>query len=378
MFTPPFCPYKTCSYHTHPPKNRWWWNFGTHHTRCFGEVPRFQCSGCGHTFSTQTFSTDYYAKRIIHYPRLELLLSSSMSVRALARAFGCSCGSIANRTDRLARQEIAAHAELRRQAFRNEDICIDGLVSFDRSQFFTSDTTISITAGSRFALSFTHATLRRSGVMRQSQKNRRDLLYRGIDFEPHALERSFTELLDELARDRPPLPDKPLVIITDEKLEYRRAFLAHPLFRDQDQDRRVVHHTVYSTLPRTYANPLFPSNYLDREIRKDQAAHRRESTCFGRSVANGLARMACYLGWHNYRKRYLVKAPVSDTRTHAQAAGIPPDVIQSVRSKMFKKRAFLSLLSLDRVEERIWMKLFPTLGATGNPYQADFVFGLRG
>jgi hypothetical protein len=362
MTSPPFCPYKACLCHAHPPKARWWRRFGFHPTHCFGDVPRFQCLSCGRTFSTQTFSTDYYAKRKIDYRRLEELLSSSMSVRSLARSFGCSCGSILNRSDRLARQAIAAHAELRPHAGRYEDVCIDGFVGFDRSQYFPNNITLSITADSRYVLSFTHATLRRSGTMHPAQKQRRDQLYRGLEFERRALERSFAQLLDELERDRPPRLHKPLVIITDEKLEYERAFVAHRLFRFQDEERRVARRRVNSKLPRTSYNPLFPSNYLDREIRKDQATHRRESTCFGRNVANGLSRLACYLGWHNYKKRFLIKAPVEDTRTHGEEAGVPTRAIELVRETLFTCRAFLSLIKLDEVEERIWKKAFPTPG----------------
>ena len=372
MTKPPFCPYKACTYHTHPPRDRWWRPAGFYQTACFGVVPRFQCLHCGRTFSAQTFSPDYYAKRRIDYRRLETLLSSSMSVRSLARSFRCSCGSILNRSDRLARQELAAHASLRPHARRYEAVCIDGFVGFDRSQYFPNNITLSITASSRFVLAFTHATIRRSGTMRPSQKLHRDLLYRGLLFEHKALERSFTELLDELERDRPPRPYKPLVVITDEKLEYERSFIVHPLYRSQDEEHRTVHLTVNSKLPRTYLNPLFPSNYLDREIRKDQAAHRRESTCFGRNVANGLSRMACYLGWHNYHKRYSIKASVADQRTHGEEAGIPREEISRTRRRISTRRAFLSLTRLDRLEERIWKKDSPTLGFPKPSYLPAF------
>jgi hypothetical protein len=375
MFSPPFCPYARCKFHNHPPKDPWWRDFGHYHTICFGEVPRFQCLDCGHTFSTQTFSTNYYAKKKIDYSRLEQQLSSSMSVRSLATSFHCSCGSILNRIDRLSRQSLAAQAQLRPMASNYDSVCIDGLVSFDRSQFFPNNISLSITSSARFVLAFTHASLRRSGAMRETQKKRRDLLYDGLRFEHKALERSFTELLDELERDRPPKPNMPLVIITDEKIEYERAFVAHPLFRDQDEDRRVAHITVNSKLPRTFSNPLFPSNYLDREIRKDQASHRRETACFGRNVANGLSRMACYLGWHNYRKRYLIKAPVVEDRTHGEVAGIPRQAIEAVRRRLFTKRAFLSLTSLDKPEERVWKKSFPTPGTTKAAYLPAFAFG---
>jgi hypothetical protein len=35
MFSPPFCPYKACINHTHPPKERWWRKDGSHQTICF-------------------------------------------------------------------------------------------------------------------------------------------------------------------------------------------------------------------------------------------------------------------------------------------------------------------------------------------------------
>ncbi len=372
MSTPPFCPNPMCENHTTPPANRWWNKKGSHHTRCFGAVPRFRCLACRRTFSTQTFSTNYYAKKKIDYRRLEELISSSMSIRSLSRSFGCSCGSVQNRIDRLARQALAAHAILRPRANSDEDVCIDGLVSFDRSQYFPNNITISITAESRFVLSFTHATLRRSGSMRLEQKKRRKDLYQGIEFEPFAIQRSFTEILNELERDRPPRKHRPLVITTDEKIEYKRAFLSHRLFCNQDEEHRTVHRTVNSRLPRTALSPLFPSNYLDREIRKDQASHRKETTCFSRAVANGLSRMACYLGWHNYEKPYLIKARVTQARTHGEEAGIPKDRIKSIRREMFRKRAFYSMTILDPTEERIWKKSFPTLGRTRPVYLPEY------
>lgn len=372
MIAPPFCPYKECAYYRHPPEGRWWRRCGFHHTRCFGPVARFQCLTCRRTFSTQTFSLDFYAKRRIEYRQLENWNASSMSVRALGRNLGCSCASVLNRLDRLARQSIACHAHLRPCAHRYEDVAIDGFVSFDRSQYFPNNITISVASASRYALAFTHATLRRSGTMRDVQKKRRDAVYRGVVFERRSLERSFSELLDELERDRPPRPGRPLVVITDEKLEYERAFVSHRLARSQDAEHRVVHHRVNSRLPRTCLNPLFPSNYLDREIRKDQAAHHRETTCFSRSVANGMSRMACYLGWHNYQKRFSVKWPVRNTMTHAEMAGIDRRVLADARWRMFHERAFMSRLKLDALETRIWRKDIPTPGQGESGYIPKF------
>lgn len=362
MVNPPFCPNPGCHHHSDPPAQRWWVGAGFHSTLCSGKVRRFRCLSCGRSFSERTFSIDYYAKKTVDYRKLEGLAGASMCVRALGRAMGLSCDSVQNRFDRLSRQSLACHTRLRSKAGNYDSVSIDGFVSFDRSQYFPNEVTIALTSRARYVLSFTHASLKRSGMMRVSQKQRRDTLYSGLSFERGAIERSFSELLNGLARDRAPSRFRPLVVITDEKPDYARALSRHALFLCQDEDHRVAHLTVNSRLPRTTKNPLFPSNYLDREIRKDQAAHRRETTCFARNASNSMARLVCYLGWHNYAKRFLVGAPRRETSTHGEMAGIDPAAIDRERAAMFHDRAFLSLEKLDAIERRIWTKAIPTPG----------------
>ena len=97
-----FCPNPACLYHEAAPKGRWFLRLGFYHTKCFGNVPRYRCKSCGHSFSSQTFSLDYFAKKILDYRQIERLVSSSMSQRALSRHFKVSLGTINNpkfRTD---------------------------------------------------------------------------------------------------------------------------------------------------------------------------------------------------------------------------------------------------------------------------------------
>lgn len=355
-FSPPFCPNAECVLHQGSPESLWWRPFGSYSAKTFGLVPRFRCSSCGKTFSVQTFSPHYYAKRMIDLKELERRLASSMSVRALSRDFACSCGTILNRTDRIARQGIALHSSLRPLVRIGESICYDDLVSFDCSQYFPNNIGISITADKRFVLAVTHVALRRSGAMREAQKQRRDALYKGRSFERGGVTRSFGEHLSMLARERKIDREHPLVLITDEKIEYQRALHRHRLFLDQNEDRRVAHVRIPSTVPRTYYNPLFPSNYFDREVRKDQANHRRETTCFSRNAANMMNRLHGYSVYHNYEKRYLINESKHSTTTHAEEAGIDAKVIREARLSMFTRRAFLSRLKLDPIDRRVWMK----------------------
>lgn len=360
MHSFPFCPNSRCRLHMEAPSTPWFSKDGFHFTKAFGRVPRFKCHACGKTFSTQTFALDYYAKKVVDYRDLLGRHRGSMSLRGIGRAMGLRCATVQNRLDRLARQALALHAELRPRARAREDVCIDGFVSFDVSQFFPSEIALSITAGSRFVLDLSQATRRRSGTMTAAQKRRAAELYPRVGFERGAVERSFRDLLGSLEAERPPEPRHPLVLITDEKKEYERALTRSTLFRNQDGEHRVAQVRVSSRLPRTFANPLFASNYLDREIRKDQANHHRESTCFSRNVANGMSRLALYLVDHNYRKRYLIKAPPEDRRVHAEVAGIDRGLIERSLRRLFTGRVFLSRIRLPPTLERIWRKDFAT------------------
>lgn len=356
MRQPPFCPNRLCDQHREPNKPAWWRKNGFHLTQTFGKVQRYQCLSCGATFSTQTFSVHFYAKRFVNLRALERRLASSMSIRSLSRDLGRSCGTILNRIDRLARQGIAMHAQLRPLRRMDEPVCFDGLVSFDRSQYLPNDVGISITASSRYALGLSHATTRRSGRMTPAQKVKRARIDTAASFEPGPLERSFFSHLDMLLAEQRQARDRPLVLVTDKKLEYVRALRAHPLYRGRDEAHPLVHSRVSSTLPRTASNPLFASNYYDREVRKDLAQHRRETACFARNPANGMARMLAHLVYHNYEKPHLVNGKTISSTTSAEVAGIARSLISRLRKAMFSRRFFLSHLELKGIDRALWEK----------------------
>ncbi len=355
-----FCPNPLCDLHLSEPSPGWFIPFGFYPTRTFGRVPRFRCRSCSRTFSAQSFSIDYYAKRKVDYPGLLDRHASSESLRALSRNLKLSCGTVQNRLDRLARQGIALHTRLRRFADPKEAVCVDGLVSFAVSQYFTSEITLSITSNSRFVLDASQATRRRSGTMTASQRARAAELYPRVSFERGAVGRTFRDILDGIGEDRAVRGGFPLVLITDDKKEYQHALLYNPLFRNQDEAHRVALLRVHSELPRTFSNPLFASNYLDREIRKDQSNHSRETVCFSRNVSNGMSRLMCYLVHHNYRKRYRIGGRADQNRVHGEAAGISRQRIERALTEMFSRRAFLSRTRLTECQRRIWVKGYPT------------------
>jgi len=355
-----FCPNPACQLHKEGGQSGWYAPRGSYHTKAFGAVRRFRCTFCGHWFSQQSFSIDYYAKRRVDYPDLLLRHVSSSSGRAISRAMGISPDSVQNRLDRLARQALGLHTTLLPLVRKHESVCVDGFVSFDVSQYFPSEVTISITSDSRFVLDLAQTNRRRSGTMTSGQARLAGQLYEKSSLEHGGVSRTFRDILDSLSVTRPRTEYVPLVITTDEKPEYVRVLDHHPLFRTQDERHRVIHQTVNSQAPRNYTNPLFASNYLDREIRKDLANHHRETACFSRNVANGLCRLAVYLFHHNYFKRFCINAPSIDGTLHAEVAGIPRASIDKERSGFFSERQFLSRVKLTPTLDRIWAKKSPS------------------
>ena len=372
----PFCPNPRCRWHEEAPEGKWAKAKGSYTTKAFGRVRRFQCSSCHKTFSLQTFSMNYYVKRPVLLDEIVGRLCSGESLRAMSRNLAVSVRLVTNRIDRLARQAIGLHAQALSARVSTDDICIDGFVSFDGSQYFPSEIPIAITAHSQFVLDFSHASRRRSGSMTPAQKEKASLLYARCPLERGAIAQSFRETLESALALQPPSPHRPFVLITDEKPDYRRVLHRLEAFRNQTEERRLVHWTIWSKLPRTIHNPLFSSNYIDRELRKDLAHHHRETVCFNRNVANGMMHLALYLLAHNYLKPFRIRAPRgSRPGSHAEAAGIPASwVRQFAHSLTGGMRMFLSRLRLSATLKRTWEKGWKTPGKEKTEYLPKYAF----
>ena len=366
----PFCPNPHCVWHLKAPAHPWARPKGFYTTKAFGRIRRYQCPACHTTFSSQTFSLAYYVKRPLPLADILARLSSGESLRAMSRNLSVSLSLLSNRIERLARQALALHATCLAGRIGYDDICIDGIVSFDTSQYFPSEIPIALTAHSQFILDFSHASRKRSGSMTPSQKAKAGMLYRRTCLERGALSRSFRETLLQALTLQPPTLHHPFVLITDEKPDYQRILYALPAFRHQTETHRIVHWTVNSKLPRTLSNPLFASNYIDRELRKDLAHHHRQTVCFNRNVAQGMLRLSLYLCAHNYCKPFRIGVrKVQQPQSHAEAAGVPASMVSYfVENLTDGIRAFFSRSKLSVMMQRTWEKRWPTPGKTTPEY----------
>jgi len=102
-------------------------------------------------------------------------------------------------------------------------------------------------------------------------------------------------------------------------------------------------------------NPLFPVNYLDRQLRKDLAEHVRETVRFARRLEHSLERAMVHLIHHNYFKVFRSRSK-DQTMTHAQKAGISPKRVEELRERSLHQRAFGWRENLESWQLDLWRR----------------------
>ncbi|MCX7788053.1 MAG: hypothetical protein N2442_10190, partial [Spirochaetes bacterium] len=327
---PLFCPNRGCGRHYPPfPEGRGWYEkWGVYGTGVFGKVQRYRCKECGRTFSTQTFSLDYYSKRVVEYRMVERGLSEGMSEAGVGRWCGVSGQVVRNKVGRLARQAVWSQGKLYGQLGVREGVVADGFESWCRSQYFPGHVNWVVGESSQMVYLQEYVSLRRKGVMREEQRRRREEGERRWKADPRGVESSFERLGEELERWVEREEGQSLILTTDEHPAYVRGLGRVVGLEQLRQEGRFTHRRVSSRRARTRSNPLFAVNYLDREVRKDVANHVRETTRGARNVNDLMNRLAIYRVVHNYRKSYRLRPDKRDTRYHGEVAGLAREVIE--------------------------------------------------
>jgi len=98
-------------------------------------------------------------------------------------------------------------------------------------------------------------------------------------------------------------------------------------------------------------------NYLDREIRKDNSDHTRETLQFARNANNCMERLAVYRLYHNYVKPYRIGKKKEGSVTHAEVAGISGRSIALELKTVFTQRRFFSRVrGLASSDWLLWLR----------------------
>ena len=372
----PFCPNRECRYHYPPfPQGKGWYGrWGVYETEAFGTVQRYRCRGCGKTFSSQTFSLDYYSKRVVDYRMVERGVSECVSDAGVGRWVGVSGKVVRNKVGRLARQAVGAHGKLYGELTVGEEVVADGFETWCRSQYFPGHVNWVVGESSQLVYLQEYVTLRRKGAMREAQKRRRAEVERRWRADPQGLEASFERIGEEVARWVERLGGRRLLLTTDEHPAYVRGLARVGELEEFRKEGLFEHRQVSGKEARSRDNPLFAVNYLDRQVRKDVANHVRQTTRAARNVNDLMNRLAIYRVMHNYRKSYRLRPDQRDDRYHGEVAGLARQRIEEeVGDSYYRKRRFFTHGVLPAEGWRTWARMWGTPMGEGKVYIPQFI-----
>jgi transposase-like protein len=309
-FRPPFCPNPNCPHHRHLPRP-WRWKRAGFFTRASipRRIQRFTCLVCNRSFSSQTFSTTYWLKRPDLPQRILMKIVGGMAARQIARDVKAAPSTIDHLVARLGRHSLLLHTQLTAQARPEGPLVLDGLESFEFSQYFPFQHHVLVEAHSSFFWHFTDSPLRRKGRMTARQRHRREEIEASLGRpDPRAVDKALGELL------RPILGRVPEVTVrSDDHRTYPRVL--------RILGCRCTHEVTSAQERRTAANPLFEVNLLDGLIRHSQANHRRETLAWSKRRQGSAERLAIFVVWRNYMKHRWEK---HCSKTPAMLKGLLP------------------------------------------------------
>jgi transposase-like protein len=332
---PRYCRNPKCSNHTSPDKN-WRIRIGSYQTLAHGAVQRYRCRCCGKTTSDQSESIHYYAKRRLPVRAVIASLNSGSSMRDIGRRYGFSCAAIRNGVLRIGRQAMAAQILLLNQSNPRRQIVFDGLRSFVTAQDYPCDITTVVDRQSEVVLTMTHAVRRRAGVMKRPQQERAALKYEIWSPRPGTTRRAIYWTIRELWNYLRPCEKEGVLVDTDEDPLYRSALSRNVVWQHLRLRGLARHRRTSSKAPRTYLNPLFPVNYVDRLLRHRVKEHTRETIAFGRHATVQMHRAWIFAWDHNMCREYRVKRP--ELGLHGEQGVVSGRFLRGIRREFCERR----------------------------------------
>ena len=286
---PPFCPNPNCRHHNAPP-GPWPFKRAGFYRRQLAphRIQRFTCRTCRRHFSTQSFSVTYWLKKPHLLPEVFRQTTSCAANRQIAHNLRVAPDTVDRALGRLGRHCLLTHLVLWRQQPPRGPVAIDGLETFEWSQFFPFHLNVAAEVDSGFFSFFTDSELRRKGSMTRWQKRRRQQLEARFGRpDPKAVSRGIGALLDVVLHGA-----TAAIVRSDD----------HPAYREPIRLARcrIVHEVTSAQARRDGDNALFEVNLLDLWIRHGSANHKRETIAWSKRRQRAMERLAVVLVDRNY------------------------------------------------------------------------------
>ena len=342
-FIPPHCPNPKCNHHSglHPDwrykRCGYFWSQSQRR-----RIPRFLCRCCRRSFSSQTFAANYWLKRPDVLPQLVTKTTGCMANRQIARDLGVSPSTIDGQLARLGRHCLLYHASRMQSASPATAVVIDGLVTFEHSQYWPFHHHLAVEPTSDFIVYFTDSEVRRSGRMTPAQKRKRERLEQRFGRpDPRAVLKDVTHLLEVVSAGQ-----VRLVVLSDEHKAYPQAI---------GRLRCAVEHLVTSSRERRDRhNRLYPVNLADLLLRHGSANHKRETIAWSKRRQASAERLAVFVVWRNYMNGRREK--VRGSPSPAQSRGMRSDRLEV--GELLDRRLFPGRIALpERWADYYWRRV---------------------
>ncbi len=352
MIKPLFCPNKCCDNYR-VQEGLWYAKNGIYHSKRSGRVQRYKCRSCGENFSAATFGIDYRTQIKLSYRTIMEHLVTSSGIRDISRILKVSCSTVTNRISRLARQAMAVSASLSTNLKLNENLVADGFESFVKSQYLPNNINILVGKDSQFWFLSDYSQLTRKGRMTRYQKMKNMAIKDEVNINRVTVYESFQNVVRESLKLLDSSGRESISLYTDEHLQYRKV-----IGELSNKEQIALNHIrISSRKARTLTNPLFSGNYIDREIRKDNSDHTRETVQFARNAGNAMERLAVYRLYHNFIKPYRINGSCNSIETHGSAAGISKKRIRIELKTLYTRRRFLGRHGMMNLSDwKLWCK----------------------
>ena len=330
QWLPPHCINPDCRHFDCPPGDWPVIRFGTYHRQAHPRcIQRFKCQHCGVTFSSQTFATTYYLKRPDLLPRLMTKVCGGMASRQIADDLGVAPATVDHQLLRLGRHCLLLHLQHTRQLPTPPVVAIDGLESFELSQYFPFHLHMAVDVQTGFMLGFTDSPLRRKGRMTPRQRARRAELESQFGRpDPQAVRKDVQQLLEQVIDQA-----CQVTIRSDAHKSYPPAM--------RHLQATIRHEVTSSEDYRDRHNPLYEINLLDLLVRHALANHKRETIAWPKRRGLAALRVMIFLVWRNYVRPRWKKRCRQTPAMQIGLVGRPLTVAELLGQRLFVAKAGL-------------------------------------
>ncbi|NJN65007.1 MAG: hypothetical protein HC882_09120 [Acidobacteria bacterium] len=299
-FVPPFCPNPDCTEHKLEE-----FTYRKFIRRGFRENARkpgierkFQCTECKRWFASSAFFLDYWVKIRGLEAKMYRQLCEGSALRQVSRCIGVPHTTLHYRLASMRRKQLLLHVLVMQELAGRvtEPQGLDALRTYSGSHYEPDDVHTLIGCESHFWLDIGGVPLRRSGSMREDQKETRAKRDEELGKPDPEIARQVIARLLQTANLATP-KTQCLELRTDEQTDYATAVAR------LREEREVDHVTVSSKAWReASSHPLWSINHAHRLTRHAVKSQTRKTLAYHKNFAGLMGRMLSMLTWRNWTK----------------------------------------------------------------------------